>query len=335
MKKIYLLLALALISGSVCLGQITLTGTANNPYVGMTNSYYSFDALTIGHGPDGASQTFDYSAVVGSGPTLSTFVDASTLSVSTDYPSANIGVTEASGFEGYYVTNSTEYSIAGIYSAGAIQDIYTDQRELMKFPITYLDVFNETFSGTQEQFASGVTWNRGGTINITATAFGDLILPYGTVSNTLKITVVTDYTDTWMTTTVNYVDSLVLWYNTGAQNYICSWDHFYFNGTLSAGSGFYADQSMVGLLDDFTPRYSVSVYPNPVTSGDVNLFVESDQSELISASIYDISGKLLKQMTNLNDGLNALSVNNLSSGLYAIRFSVEGKAIRTEKLVIK
>ena len=336
MNKIYTLIALILSIGTVSYGQITLTGTANNPFIGMTNSYLSFDVASMTSGADGANQTWDFSMVTGTGPVVSTMVDASTLTQAASFPTANIGTIEpSSGSETYYITNSNEYSMAGNYNPGSTQDTYTDQREFVKFPITYLDVFNETFSGTQEQFASGVVWNRGGDITITASGYGDLILPYGTVSNVLKISVVTNYSDTWMTTTIDYIDSMVLWYNASAQNYICSWDHFYFSGSLMASVGFYSDQATVSSLEDFTPRHSISVFPNPAINNVVNLFVDSDQSDLMSASIYDVSGKMVKQVSSLNNGTNTVPTSDLTSGLYTVRFSIDQQIIRTEKLVIQ
>lgn len=332
MIKLYIL-SILLLSGSLAFGQITLTGAANNPTVGASYTYHNFDASSVSDGPNGANQTWDFSSVTVSGPTSYTYVNSSGMSQSSYYPSSNIGFVDGSN-ESYYITNSSEFSLEGLYT-GSTRDVYTDQRELVKFPITYNDVFNETFSGTQENLSAGITWNRGGTIEIKGAGYGDLILPYGTISNVLKISVVTNYTDTWSSTTVDYLDSIAFWYNTSTNTYLANWSHFHMMGSMQAGMGAYLDQASVGLLEDFTPRYEISMYPNPATSNVLNFFVEVEENTVVSTSIFDLSGKLVKEISRMKNGQNTVSVAELHSGMYVVRHMVDGKSVRSEKLVIE
>lgn len=73
----------------------------------------------------------------------------------------------------------------------------------------------------------------------------------------------------------------------------------------------------------------LSVYPNPVTNG--NLFITSNSNEAKLVSIYDVLGKQVVKTTVTNQPLN---VSNLNSGVYIVKITEEGKTA-TRKLVIR
>jgi len=83
-------------------------------------------------------------------------------------------------------------------------------------------------------------------------------------------------------------------------------------------------------LDDFdNTAYSVSLYPNPATS-----FIELDTNATISSySIFDMLGKAI--VTNQNYDSPTINVENLSNGLYFIKFNVKDASPITAKFVKK
>ncbi|WP_166426940.1 T9SS type A sorting domain-containing protein [Flavobacterium psychrotolerans] len=74
----------------------------------------------------------------------------------------------------------------------------------------------------------------------------------------------------------------------------------------------------------------LSVYPNPVTNG--NLFITSNSNEVKSVAIFDVLGKQVVKTTTASN--QAINVSNLNNGVYILKITEEGKTA-TRKLVIK
>ena len=73
------------------------------------------------------------------------------------------------------------------------------------------------------------------------------------------------------------------------------------------------------------------VYPNPTTSGNVNVVFE-DQSPK-NVTVLDMSGRMIKQYRNV---INNVSVDNLENGIYSIQVTdVSTATISVEKVVVK
>ena len=77
----------------------------------------------------------------------------------------------------------------------------------------------------------------------------------------------------------------------------------------------------------------VKVYPNP-TSGvcSVELPAIVAKQGVYNCELYDIFGKKIQQL-QLLDSVTQLDLTNFSKGLYILRFSVDGKCVRTQKII--
>ncbi len=73
----------------------------------------------------------------------------------------------------------------------------------------------------------------------------------------------------------------------------------------------------------------LSVYPNPVTNG--NLFITSDSGATKAVAIFDVLGK---QVVKANVTNGPVNVSNLNGGVYIVKITEEGKTA-TRKLVIR
>jgi len=93
-------------------------------------------------------------------------------------------------------------------------------------------------------------------------------------------------------------------------------DNFAFNATAALSL---KQNSIAGL----------SVYPNPVTDG--NLYITSNSNEAKTVAVYDILGK---QVLNAKTSNNAVNVSNLKGGAYIVRITEDGKT-DTRKLIIQ
>ncbi|WP_353779197.1 T9SS type A sorting domain-containing protein [Winogradskyella sp. 3972H.M.0a.05] len=103
-------------------------------------------------------------------------------------------------------------------------------------------------------------------------------------------------------------------------------------GVATYGDG---DTGTPGSANDFSlsvtqfEQNSFSIYPNPSNLGFVN--ITSNNAQAITAVVYDILGKQVKNETISN---NRLDVSNLVAGVYIIKLTQDG-ASTTKKLVIK
>ena len=91
----------------------------------------------------------------------------------------------------------------------------------------------------------------------------------------------------------------------------------------------WADVTPTSLSLTDSDRNAFSIYPNPVSSGIVN--IASTNSDAISVQVFDILGKQVKNETLTN---NTLNVANLRSGVYIVKIT-QNNTSTTKKLVIK
>lgn len=79
--------------------------------------------------------------------------------------------------------------------------------------------------------------------------------------------------------------------------------------------------------DSFTKDETLTLYPNPVSSGVVNINVQGDKN----IQLFDISGR---QVLNTNTSENSFNVDGLNAGVYVVKVTSENTAL-TSKLIIK
>ncbi|PCJ27213.1 MAG: hypothetical protein COA97_04405 [Flavobacteriales bacterium] len=331
MKFIYTIASLLMFI-STTNAQITLTSTTHVPVIGTTIQYYTDFASTIPMPQSGANQTWDFSLAGGTIGTTNYISLASSTEPST-YPSANIVEATSTSAENYYVSNATDYSLAGQLTPTVVRAIYTDEREILKFPITYPNVFNETFAGTVENIGAGQTTNRSGTSVVSADGYGTLILPYTTVNNVLKVTIIGSYIDMLGTTQVaSFTDTIITFYDALNKVFIANYTVLYVNGALISTSTNYINQTdlITGLETMNTKENTVLIYPNPTKS---NFIIESNK-RLELLQLLDLTGKVVKDIKPSFSTRQHINVADLSKGLYFVKYKDE-KGVHTQKVIIE
>ena len=331
MKK-YTLFAFFSLITTFLNAQITLTSATNTPQVGDTYTYivnpdYMFDVSQ-----SGPNQSWDFSSASGSSE-LYSFIDKSSASQAATFPLSNlVSIWTYNNAEGYLTSSASEIAILGTYASGTGTVIYTDKQEYLKFPISYNDVFNETFSGTVENEASQ-TFDRSGNIQIMADGYGDLILPYTTINNVLRIKVTNTYRDTFMGFELPLLNDVIyIWYDAFNKSYLASATKLYYDGSLAASYATYLAESdlILGVKDSSFAKNQLSVFPNPAEDYCV---IKNSSYDLISASIYDLRGSLIKTIT-IENGENKIETSNLLSGVYLIKYQ-KGAEFYVNRLMVK
>lgn len=337
MKKIYFL-AISIMSFQAMNAQITLTAANNNPSVGNSFTQNYYDANTVNPGAAGANITWNFASLTPQSTLTGTMVNPSTLSDASNHPASNLAAEDAStGNQSYMFVDGDEYSMVGAFSPGTFRDTYTDIREFVKFPITYGNSFNETFSGTSNNIAASQTYDRGGTVAITADGYGDLVLPYGTITNVLRVKIITLYSDgQGGVPFINYEDTSYFWFNASTKYTIMSWTILNMGGFSTIKTGMYMDQSSVitSLGDDFTPNNPITIYPNPVSNNQTTILLDK-LYENAQLQVIDITGKIVKAenvaVTSKNITLN---LDGLNKGIYFVQILHDNALVSSEKLVL-
>lgn len=335
MKKIYIL-AISILGFHSMNAQITLTAASNTPTVGYSFIQHTYDANPVTPGVSGANITWNFASIGSQSSQNINMVNPSTMSDASNHPLSNVGSSTSSG-EVYLFVDGDELSIAGNFSPGTLRESFTDVRELTKFPITYGNSFNETFDGTIYNIGANQTFDRGGTINISADGYGDLILPYGTISNVLRIKAISLYSDgQGGTPFINYYDTTYLWYNASTNFPIMNWTILNSGGFSILKSGWYLDQSSVitSLGDDFIPNNSITIYPNPVSNNQTTILLDK-LYENAHLQLIDITGKIVKTENVIATSKNmTLNLDGLNKGIYFVQILHDNTIVSSEKLVL-
>ena len=83
-----------------------------------------------------------------------------------------------------------------------------------------------------------------------------------------------------------------------------------------------------------TPAFSI--FPNPLSSGMVNISISGLPDQELQLDILDINGRLMSQRKIMGNTVNAIEVSTLSAGLYFVRCSDHSGSIRfTSKLIVQ
>lgn len=102
------------------------------------------------------------------------------------------------------------------------------------------------------------------------------------------------------------------------------------NGTNDLTQGFHQTSLVITNLEDLDVNFSAHVFPNP-TSEFVNVTI--DKYEGLTVTIYDASGKLVKQ-TTLDQAQTSIKVSEFAEGTYLLTLTHQkNKKIKTYKLI--
>ena len=303
---------------SVGYTQITLTGSTHISSVGDNYSYVGGTPPTSNYRETGANVTWDFTTVFGNSFT-SEYKTLSNSNEPNTFPFANL-VEAIAGSESYYHITTNSITFEG-HLTNQSRVIYTDKREFLKFPITYNDVFNETFAGTSEHLGGGGTFDRSGAIEIVADGYGDLILPYGTVPNVLRIRSVYNYGDAFMGTHVgDFIDTVYTWYHATTKSFIASVSSNYTNGALTVSNALYMANITVSSNDLAFNEPLFKFFPNPAHD---NLMLKAEEHAEVNISA--INGSLIKSISINNNDIQQIDISDLKAGIYILNYRCDSQ----------
>jgi len=312
---------------SLAVAQPVLTGANSNPVAGdfLDNHQGLLSgpaAITFG----GAGQTWDMSAYYASPFFFANVVAASSTPYSALFPAANIAFT---GNEwDYYLCSATEFTNVGTYHSNAAETFYSDYQKVLVFPFAYGNSFTDSFALVRD-----TTYSHG---NVTANAdgYGGIALPWGSVSNCLRVHTVISEVDSTPLTLASFQMDQYTWYKPGVHFPICTYSIFE-SGPDTLYLWQYLDSSVIGVEEISGTATDFSVGPNPFES-EIRLTTPERNAKKITVVVCDITGQTVfrKEEDYLVAGLsNSYDLELLSPGLYFLTLTIDG--LQTVKKIIK
>lgn len=336
-KKLLTLLSLSV--SVVAFGQTTLPATMYFQ-AGETFTSQPCVGSSVTLSPAGANVTVNYSNVTTNGdPASSSFVTASSTPYTSSFPSAEIATPTVSSqgatSYAYYRLNNNVMEMLGVANAQYTL-IYNNPQEVYHYPVNYNDSFADVFTGNYS--VNGVDVNRYGQTYVKADAWGNITTPTGTFPY-LRVKIEQGIWDSMymsgslINISYQYVVSYNYYTNT-RKNAVFAY------GEVSTGSGDFSyanyDVTPSSGLAGFNSPDLASFYPNPVSGNKVHFAVQKAASSAVTASVYDITGKLIKLVTfnelNSNTELE-MDLGDIEKGMYLITVTSAGEVYGSRKFV--
>ena len=121
--------------------------------------------------------------------------------------------------------------------------------------------------------------------------------------------------------------------------------NFYFVNSVWANSDFegalmwrpvFGDDRKIGTNNVEIKKSDFSIFPNPATD-ELNIICSDalNMNTKINIEIYDISGRLILNITSTNVEQTNINISNIPNGVYFIKFNSEKSSYRTQKFIIQ
>ncbi len=334
-------------TGSITLGLLmamsakgqTLDHASTSPQVG--NTFTIHQATYAAPGPGGASQTWNFGSLGSNGSATTTYVAPASTPHAALFPGSNLAIDAGGGNYGYYSATSAGQDFHGLYSATLTTNItYQNTQRTLSYPCSYNSTWNDPFSSSFT--AMGFPSTRSGTITGTADGHGTLVMPYGTITNILRVRTVEDYTDNLgIAGTVDYDFTTHYYYKPGVRIPLLV---IYDQTSTVAGQAptvtqgiSWVDGASVGIQEALRNTIGIDVFPNPArdqvtitfSSAGGNLFLE----------MLDATGQLVRSERlsgqPMGIGRSDLDVSGLSAGLYMLRITAPNGEQGVQRLVVE
>lgn len=308
-----------LLQGTLTAQTLTQANSAPVPGDSFTVQRGSY----VEQGPAGTAQTWDHSDLVSLGASSFAYVTPASTGVASSFPGATVAL-PVNGVPGSYVFYNSASN--GLFQLGARQTgttlFYNNAETLFPYPCSYGTTWTDEFGSNYT--TGGQPAVRTGTITGEADGTGTLILPFGTVSNVIRIHIVENSED---------VLSSVPYYTFASDHYVYLKPGFHgpifgIYQTTSATFGNpaelnytqWVDAADVSVQDLMKNSIGIDVFPVP--ANDALNVVFSSQGGAVDLQVMDAQGRIVHQETRaaiIGIDRQVLDVKTLSSGVYHLR----------------
>lgn len=338
MKKI--LQSISLLLAGIALQAQPVISTWTPPF-GLTIIQHTANAAPAPPPPPGnPMQSWDFSGFTSAAQEVLTIVEPSSLPNNSDFPNATFAFS-SSQTTSFIRFESNDYLFLGGTSGEGASAAQVDQNDspliLLRVPSTY----NQNFSHTSRMVltTSSYVIRRKIESESTADGYGTLITPAGTFDDALRITTTKTIYDTLQLSGLPLPPPPNVTVFTSVENAWFSPSH---PGRILA----IINETNIGGNISRTFNYTeaepistnnlnetlVGIFPNP-SHGLTNI---QSQSTMMNGGIYDLNGRLIKDLTQEIAGntLAAISTSSLPTGMYIVRLQTQN-GLSAKKLIIQ
>lgn len=333
MKKLYTSLLSFLLASVPALAQ-TLNQANAAPVLG--DQFTLHIANYIAPGTAGSGQTWNFAGITSLVTGDITYISVASTANGSSYPQATLAA-EQDGYAAYFKITSAGIENAGVEMPTA-EMVYSNPEMLLKFPSSMGSTWNAPWSTTFT--ISGVTISRTGTITGNVDGTGTLVMPYGAVSNVVRVKVVENYGDVSQGVNfANYVSTNYFYYKAGIHSPLAQVTELVTttNGTSQTNqSAKWLDGSQVGIRELLRNSIGLDLHPNPANSSSTMVF--SSQGGIHSVDLLDASGRVVRHdelMVQPGISRHDLDLQGLQSGLYMVRITSADGSQGVQRLVVE
>lgn len=323
MKNFTLLFATLIFTTQIQYAQPTFSSDVFGG-IGDSWAWTQWNASGFDVGASGANVTWDFSDIVITGPsTIYKNVNPAATPYAGSFGLATLAATTDDMNYTYFQVTPALINNLGAGTVAAVIS-YDNPETILTFPLTYDSENDDTFGATFTSLGYG--FEREGTVQMEANAYGTLILPTGTYTNVLRVKLKELYSDASIglpvPITLDYNFETYYWLAPGVTGLLFSYANL--ETTTLAGSetveiGFLNDDAVAGIHSNTLSDNLINVYPNPATE----IIYVDNKSALGFGKIYlyDITGQLILSETIENQNPIAINVSQLPAGMYTMQLT--------------
>lgn len=322
--KSTLLLALSALFVLHCNAQITINGFHN--FDAGTSATFTFNQTEQDLLNDGEDQVWDMSAITGQTFT-NEYISSFDTPFSFNYPAANVALSSG-GFYSYYEATPEGLVNHGFVLQEILSCVYSDPLVQAEYPMTYLDSISDDFAGELTLLADETVFTRVGQVQVKADAHGDLILPFDTIENTLRLKTFITVTDSLDGQAFTGTETTYIWFDAEYGSSLASYSILENIGQPTQYTvAFISQEDYLSVKEEFL-RSELTVYPNPSSDFiQINGINESTDYRIVNQQGQEVlSGKAKEN--------EQISIHELSAGIYFVEIR-KGNAVRMEKLLVE
>ncbi len=346
MKKIILLISFV---GLFCISQAQITITSSNTPTAGHVANQKVDTLCNGitEGIAGANQTWDFTGLANHKEETIGFVVPSTLPGASSFPTANLGIDDASSQYQFVNSNSSEFNVLGFYGSliGTMTPVILGPGfKLITFPSTYNTSYNYTYTSTvqvpyNQPPVDSIRINISGNISSIMDGWGIVSTPtYANVAclrqNFTEIVTNTMYihmSGTWTPSGSPDVDTSYSfnWWSEPHNAPILELDKET-NGVISEAKWLHSYLPGSVSTPEVKTVSNIKVYPNPVK----DVLYVSGLTEASVIVITDITGKILSS-NYLNPNKSAINISEYKNGVFIYSvIDIKGSILSKGKFIV-
>ena len=309
--------------------QITLT-QFHSFDIGTSETSTRIETPGIDLSMDGENQVWEASKLSGSYTYthMESYITPNETSFSEKFPESNVAsATPFNSFK-FYEETQTELKQLGAGDEGFSTTTFSDPKTILQFPMEFGDSFVDEFEFIITYDEGYSPWTGLGTIEVTADAYGDLNLPYGTIENTIRVKTVEtgiesneDYGD------IPFSNTFYSWYDLEYGSQIAVYEEI--DGGFSPQIIFmYISEKDYTAIKEQGEISALTVYPNPVSD-----------SFQISGAESGSDYKLINQqgqevLSGTLSGEERIYTTEFSTGIYFLEIS-NNKGVSRKKIVVQ